>query len=50
VRQLVKEYLDSIPRKVPQFRDNMSDEEWGHTFIKRHPKLSKRFAENIKRK
>lgn len=49
VRTLVKEYLDSIPKKVPQFKKNLPGEEWGRAFMKRHPELSRRFAENIKR-
>ncbi len=49
VRKFVKDYLDSIAKKVPQFADNLPGEEWGRSFMKRHRELSDRFAENIKR-
>lgn len=50
VRRVVRDYLNSIPRKVAKFgKSNMPGNDWATSFIKRHKELSHRFAENIKR-
>lgn len=48
VCQMVKEYLDSINKNVPQFNDNKPGSDWARSFLSRHPNLKSRSAENIK--
>jgi hypothetical protein len=48
VRMFVQSYLNSISKKIPQFRRNCPGEEWGRSFLRRHPILSTRSAENVK--
>lgn len=49
VCNLVKEYLDSIPRKVEQFKNNRPGRDWATAFLKiRHPHLSSLCVVNAK--
>lgn len=48
-RYIVKCYLAMQGRSVKCFTDNLPGREWVKLFLKRHPQLSVRFANNIKR-
>lgn len=47
IRVTVRNYLMKIGRTVSIFKDNLPGEDWCASFIKRHPRLSVRFATNI---
>ena len=49
VRHIIKDYLDRCGRTVRIFLNNLPGLEWANLFITRHPELSLRFAENVKR-
>lgn len=46
---IVKYYLEEIGRNVDKFKANVPDHNWVLNFLKRHPQLTKRFADNIKK-
>ncbi|KAG8228038.1 hypothetical protein J437_LFUL007208 [Ladona fulva] len=48
-RYIVKCYLEKQGRSVEFFRNNLPGRDWVKLFMKRHPHLSIRFANNIKR-
>lgn len=48
-RQLIRNYLNRCGREVKIFQNNIPGSDWMKNFIKRHPELSVRFAENVKR-
>ncbi|XP_047130715.1 uncharacterized protein LOC124810243 [Hydra vulgaris] len=48
-RFIVKDYLTSQNKTIPQFRNNFPGLEWSKIFLKRHPMLTLRLAANIKR-
>ncbi len=48
LRSIVHNYLQSIGRKVPKFKNNWSDLDWCWSFLKRHPILSLHSATNEK--
>lgn len=51
VQIIVRDYLNSIPRKVPAFErnNNTPQPDWVRSLLKRHPEVKNKFAENIKR-
>lgn len=49
VQLTVQGYLNRIGRVEKRFRNNCPGTEWCKLFLKRHPELSQRFGENIKR-
>ncbi|CAH2019297.1 unnamed protein product [Acanthoscelides obtectus] len=49
LRHIIKNYLSRCGREVKTFQDNLSGQDWTNAFIIRHPEISIRFAENIKR-
>ncbi|KAJ8930693.1 hypothetical protein NQ314_016483 [Rhamnusium bicolor] len=49
LRHIIKNYLSRSGRTVNIFGDNLPGKEWINAFIARHPQLSQRFAENVKR-
>ena len=46
---VVKGYLTKIDRTVDRFRNNTPGDDWCSSFTKRHPMLSERMCQNIKR-
>ena len=48
-RFIVKDYLSSQNKTIPQFKNNFPGLEWSKLFLKRHPMLTSRLAANIKR-
>lgn len=49
IRLIIKQFLDRIGRQESRFRNNMPGKDFINLFLKRHPELSVRFSENIKR-
>jgi len=49
LRYLVKSYLDKLGRTEKRFINNVPGVDFVKQFLKRHPELSERFGENIKR-
>lgn len=49
LRMIVKTYLSKIGRFVKKFKNNIPGHEWALSFVKRHPELTTRFANNVKR-
>ena len=49
MRHIVKDYLERCGRSVKTFQANLPGQEWANAFIDRHPEISRRFAENVKR-
>ncbi|XP_039300054.1 jerky protein homolog-like [Nilaparvata lugens] len=49
VKDVVQSFLNREGRVVKRFKDNRPGEDWTWNFLKRHPQLTNRFAENIKR-
>ncbi|XP_072394976.1 uncharacterized protein [Diabrotica undecimpunctata] len=49
LRNIIKNYLKRCGRDVKIFKDNFPGEDWIKKFMVRHPEISPRFAENIKR-
>lgn len=49
LRHVMKNYLNRCGRKIKIFKDNLPGKEWTKTYLTRHPRLSERFAENVKR-
>lgn len=49
LKMVVKHYLQQIGRVVNKFKANVPGHEWVLNFLKRHPQLTKRFADNIKK-
>lgn len=47
--QIVQAYFNRCGRREPRFRNNLPGEDWLRLFISRHPSLSIRLADNIKR-
>ncbi len=45
---IVQEYLNSIPKIIPQFRNNRPVKDWGCNFLNRYHEIKARFAENVK--
>lgn len=50
LRCIIKLYLERQGRKVRKFKNNMPGCEWIRSFLKRHPRLTLRFASNISQK
>lgn len=46
---IVRDYLQSQGRQVKQFNNNVPGKEWVKNFLRRHKRLTTRFANNIKR-
>lgn len=49
LRHIIKNYLSRCGRTVKCFENNLPGNDWIKAFIARHPELSQRFAENVKR-
>ncbi|XP_074040067.1 uncharacterized protein [Leptinotarsa decemlineata] len=49
LRMIMRDYLRKKSVQIRQFVNNTPGEEWAKHFLTRHPRLSVRFAENIKR-
>lgn len=49
LQQAVHSYLEKIGRRVHSFKENRPGKDWVYYFQLRHPELTKRFSENIKR-
>ena len=49
VCDLVQKYLKESNKVVKQFKNNRPGRDWSSNFLKRHPELTKRLCENIKR-
>lgn len=49
LKMVVKHYLEQIGRVVKKFKSNVPGHDWILNFLKRHPQLTKRFADNIKK-
>lgn len=49
LRHIIKNYLNQCGRQIKMFKDNYPGREWVKCFLQRHPRLSQRFAENVKR-
>ena len=50
IRLVIKSYVDSTGRDIPQLQSNMPGEDWVRSFLERHKStLSERIANNIKR-
>lgn len=49
VKDVVQSFLNREGRVVKRFKDNRPGEDWTWNFLKRHPQLTNRFTENIKR-
>ena len=49
VKDVVQSFLNREGRVVRCFKNNRPGEDWIWNFMKRHPNLTNRFAENIKR-
>lgn len=48
LRISVRNYLERSGRTVPIFNNNIPGRDWVYGFIRRHPNLSQRIAENVK--
>jgi hypothetical protein len=49
LKMVVKTYLEKCGRTVRKFKNNVPGNDWIKQFLKRHPRLSVRFATNIKK-
>lgn len=49
VKNIVQSYFDRQGRIVKQFKNNCPGREWVKNFLKRHPELTVKMSENIKR-
>jgi len=48
LKVVVKNYLEADGRTVERFKDNFPGKDWLSGFLRRHPVLSSRVAENVK--
>ena len=49
IRKIVKNYLESRGKVEKRFTDNLPGGDWTRKFLARHPRLTVRLSENIKR-
>jgi len=49
LKMVVKHYLEHFGRVVKKFKSNVPGHDWILNFLKRHPQLTKRFADNIQK-
>ncbi|XP_052129196.1 uncharacterized protein LOC127750768 [Frankliniella occidentalis] len=50
VCDVVQNYLNTCEKRIKTFKNNRPGRDWIKSFLQRHPELSKRFCENVKRK
>nr|CAH7745020.1 unnamed protein product [Callosobruchus chinensis] len=49
VQVIVRDYLNTVKKKIPVFKNNLPGWEWGKLFISRHPNLKQKVAHDISR-
>ncbi|KAJ8926687.1 hypothetical protein NQ314_020902 [Rhamnusium bicolor] len=49
IKVSVKNYLDNMDKTEKRFKNNQPGADWFKKFVKRHPQITVRYSENIKK-